>query len=105
MSIFDTTYKIQDYGFNIFIIISYLVYILAVLGISAISPKYIDMLDFWVKIYISLFLLIRFNVFAGKVHFTELDRKISFSAGLFLLTTMGVKQLFSREPRFPCDPS
>ena len=90
---FYQTYKYQEYGFNTFIIISYTIYILTALGIASISPKYIDTLDFWVKIYISLFLLIRFNGFVGKIKFTELDRKIVFSSGLFLLTTIGVNQL------------
>ena len=92
-SIFKKTYTVQEYGFNTFLFISYSVYILAALGIASVSPKYIETLDYFVKLYIAFFLLIRFNIFAGKIQFTDLDRKIAFSAGFFLLTTMGVNHL------------
>ena len=87
------TYRLQENGFNIFVIISFIIYLSTALGIAIISPTYIDTLDYWVRFYIALFLLIRFNPFVGKIHFTDLDRKIAFNAGLFLLTTIGVKQI------------
>lgn len=93
MSIFNKTYKAQYYGFLAFIVVNYITYILAALGVASISPKYIQTLDFYVKIYISLFLIIRFNGFAGKIEFTDLDRKIAFNAGFFLLTTTGINNV------------
>lgn len=80
-------YKIQDVGFNIFIIVSYTLLITANLGLWINAPKYLDVLDNIVSIYICLFLLYRFNPLRKIIHFTELDRKITFSAGLFLFTT------------------
>ena len=41
--------------------------------------------------YVSLFLLYRFNVFR-KITFTDLDRKIAFSAGVFLFATTALNQ-------------
>ena len=81
-----TLYTAQSRLFNIFIIISYISYIALAVGIEVISPKNLDTLDYYVKIYICLFLLFRFNPFR-KIKFNELDRKIAFSAGLFLLST------------------
>ena len=88
MANFFQTYRLQENGFNIFVIISFIIYLSTALGIAIISPTYIDTLDYWVRFYIALFLLIRFNPFVGKIHFTDLDRKIAFNAGLFLLTTI-----------------
>ena len=85
--------KIQERGFDLFIIISYMVYIFAAFGVAFISPKYITALDFWVKIYICLFLLVRFNPFSGKIKFTDLDRKISFSSGILLATSIIVNTI------------
>ena len=92
MSLLKDFYKFQDFWFNIFIITTYALYILFAIGIVKSAPQYLETLDYYVKIYISLFLLWRFNPFA-KIHFTELDRKVSFSAGIFLFTTSAVNQI------------
>jgi hypothetical protein len=44
------------------------------------------------QMYISGFLLLRFNPFR-KVEFTELDRKIVFSAAIFIFTTTAINSL------------
>jgi len=80
-------YKIQNIGFNIFIIVSYTLFITANLGLWLNAPKYLEVLDNFVSIYICLFLLYRFNPFTKIGEFTELDRKITFTAGVFLFTT------------------
>lgn len=92
MSFYKDLYKIQDFWFNVFIVTTYSLYILFAVGIFKSAPQYLESLDYYVKIYISLFLLWRFNPFR-KIHFTELDRKISFSAGIFLLTTSAINQV------------
>ena len=76
----------QDKIFTLVIIVSWILYISILTGISIGAPKYLEMFDYYVKIYVSLFLLFRFNPFT-KIKFTELDRKIAFSAGIFLFTT------------------
>jgi hypothetical protein len=84
--------EIQSLLFDIFIVISYLLYALITLGISIKAPDYLNELDYYIKIYISLFLLWRFNIFR-KTKFTELDKKIAFSAGFFLFTTTAIHQI------------
>jgi hypothetical protein len=76
----------QDRIFTVVIIVSWVFYISFLTGISISAPKYLEIFDYYVKIYVSLFLLFRFNPFT-KIKFTELDRKIAFSAGIFLFTT------------------
>lgn len=88
----SSLHRAQDVFFNIFILVNYLLYGLFSIGFAANAPQYLDILDTYVKIYISLFLLWRFNVFRS-VQFTDLDRKIVFSAGLFLFSTTVVNQL------------
>ena len=86
--------KLQDFWFNIFIIVTYSAYILFAIGIFKTQPQYLQQLDYYVKIYVSLFLLWRFNPFR-KIEFTDLDRKIAFSSGIFLFTTTAINQLLT----------
>jgi hypothetical protein len=86
----------QEWCFNLVIIVTYLSIVASILGLSTLAPKYIDDLDYYVRIYICLFLLWRFNPFRKITKFTELDRKIVFSAGLFILTTSALNEYLIR---------
>ena len=83
--------EFQEKMFDIFIAISYLLIFISFLGFSSAS-LYLDNLDYYVRIYICLFLLWRFNPFRKIDTFTNLDRKIAFSAGVFILTTTALHQ-------------
>jgi hypothetical protein len=78
--------KVQSQLFDGIIIVTWVLYIIIVLGLSASAPDYLDDLQYYVKIYISLFLIWRFNPFR-QVKFTYLDAKIAFNAGIFLIMT------------------
>jgi len=87
--------NIHDFQYNIFTIIIYvtwILYIIIALGLSAKAPQYLTNLHYYVKIYVSLFLIYRFNPFR-RVKFTNLDAKIAFSAGLFLLGTTAIDSI------------
>jgi hypothetical protein len=86
-------YVYQSTIFNIVIIISYILYFVMLLGLYTNSEKYLTDLQFYVQIYVCSFLLFRFNPFR-KIEFNELDRKVAFSAGLFILTTSGISKFF-----------
>jgi len=88
-------YDVQNRAFDIFIFISWMLYFAVLLGVSVNAPSYLDNVDYYAKIYVSLFLLYRFNVFR-KVTFTELDRKIAFSAGVFLFATTALNQVLTQ---------
>ena len=85
-------HKFQNKVYDIIIYITWALYIAIVLGISANAPEYLDDLQYYVKIYVSLFLIFRFNPFR-RVKFTHLDAKIAFSAGLFLLATTAINSI------------
>jgi hypothetical protein len=77
--------KIQEHIFDFTFIIIYVLYFLIALGLSATAPKYLSFLDYYVKIYVSLFLIWSFNPFNKRRKFTSLDRKIALNAGIFVL--------------------
>jgi hypothetical protein len=83
----ETLHKYQERSFNIFIYITYALIIVSALGLSESAPKYLKILDYYVRIYICIFLIWRFNPLRSSYQFTDLDRKIAFSAGVFILTT------------------
>jgi hypothetical protein len=78
-------YYIQDHAFNIFIILTWISVITLSLGFTIINPEYISTMNYYIKIYVSLYLMYRFNMFR-KIQFTDLDRKIVFSAAVFIFT-------------------
>jgi hypothetical protein len=84
--------SIQEKFFNIFIIVSYTLIFISFFGLSDSAPKYLESIDYYIRIYICLFLIWRFNPFRKVEKFTDLDRKIAFSAGLFIITTTALNQ-------------
>ena len=85
-------HKWQDRFFTTFIYFSYMLLILSAFGLSDTVPKFLQSLDYYVRIYICLFLIWRFNPLRSFYEFTDLDRKIAFTAGLFILTTTALNQ-------------
>jgi hypothetical protein len=85
-------HRLQEILFNIFIVVTYFLIIISSFGISDSAQKYLKLLDYYVRIYVCLFLIWRFNPFRSYYEFTNLDRKIAFSAGLLILTTTALNQ-------------
>ena len=85
-------HALQNQIFTYSVYLTWFLYIIIALGLSATAPQYLDTLQYFVKIYVSLFLIFRFNPFR-RVKFTPLDAKIAFSAGLFLLGTTAIEQI------------
>ena len=85
---------------NIFlysIYISYILYFLALFGITNYAPKYLDYLKTFLKVYVGLVLIIFYNPLTYKKRqFTEFDRKIAFSSGLFLLLSTSIIGSFEK---------
>jgi hypothetical protein len=85
-------YEYQNFFFNIFIVLSYVLIVISFLGFSNTAQSYLITMDYYVRIYICLFLIWRFNPFRKLDNFTDLDRKIAFSAGIFILTTSALNK-------------
>ena len=77
----------QEKTFDFVITISFILLFVTLFGFSQKAPEYLSTLDYYLKIYICLFLIWRFNPFRSKFEFTSLDAKISFNAGLFILAS------------------
>jgi hypothetical protein len=71
----------------------YILYFLSFLGLYSKAPEYLTTIDLLLRLYVSLFLIIRFNPYS-KIHFTEFDRKIIFSAGIFLILSTTITSIF-----------
>jgi hypothetical protein len=80
----NNLYEIQTKMFNIFIYLSYVLILLSCFGLFS---NYLEILDYYIRVYICLFLIWRFHPFKKKYEFNDLDRKIAFSAGCIILTT------------------
>ena len=92
MTIKNKLYEFQNRIFDIFIIISWGTIIISALGYSHLEPVFLITIDYYIRIYICLFLIWRFNPLRSRYNFTDLDRKIAFTAGLFILTTTALNQ-------------
>jgi len=85
-------YEFQDKVFDYVTFFSYFLYIVVALGLSASAPQYLDDLLFYIKLYVSIFLIYRFNPFR-RTKFTPLDAKIAYNAGIFLLVTIAINSV------------
>ena len=65
-------------------IITFILFILLFLGIIQKEPTYFTEIIFIFKVFISVYLMVRFNEFKTNVKFTVLDRKVCFLAGGYL---------------------
>lgn len=63
----------------------HVVYISVAFGVLENEPEYLASIDYWVKVFMALFLLWRFNPWA-RIAFSDFDRRVVFSAGMFLFT-------------------
>lgn len=82
--------KIYDYA----VYGSYILYGLALFGITSFAPDYLDSLRNIIKIYISLVLIIRFNPFTNKnSRISKFDKRLVFSSAIFLLLTTSITSL------------
>lgn len=92
MKIENTTYGFQEIIFDIVINVALILAIAAYFGFSQLSSTDLDNLYYYIKIYICLYLIWRFNPLRSKYEFTHLDIKIAFNAGLFILATTALSQ-------------
>jgi len=80
--------------------ISYILFVLAFVGILKDAPQYLNTLNTILKYYVCAFLLVRFNpLIKIKSRDAEFDRKVAFSAGVFLLLTTTATTIASEYTR------
>ena len=72
---------------NFMTFITKVTFIFFIVGIFQKKLDYVVQLNFVVKVILALFLMYRFNSYRKhKIEFTELDRKICYSAGIYIIT-------------------
>ena len=87
-------YHVLDKTFDTIWIIIYMLYFGIAFGLSTQAPRWLSFFDFLIKVFISAFLIIRFNPY-NEIHFSNLDQKIAFSAGFFVLATTLTTKIMS----------
>jgi hypothetical protein len=92
MTLKKEIHTLQEKVFDVVVLITYVLYFIIAFGLNERAPIYLKQLDNFIKIYISAFLIFRFNPFRDT-KFTELDRKIVFSAGVFVLATTTINKI------------
>ena len=92
MLFYKDIHSFQNKAYDIIVYITWILYFAIALELSTNAPQYLNDLQYYIKLYVSLFLIFRFNPFR-RVQFTELDAKIAFSAGIFLLATTAINSV------------
>lgn len=87
--------KFQERVFYIAVGLSYILYSLTLFGLYKKAPAYLSTLNMILRIYVSLFLILRFNPYV-KNTFTDFDRKIAYTSGIFLLLTTTLTEVFMK---------
>ena len=90
MNAYETQYAIFNFVNSVLLILL----VVSFLGISTLAEKYRGPLEMIMQIYIAVFLIIRFNPFVEKPNFSALDRKVAYSAGIFMLATTSIAKYF-----------
>jgi len=79
-------YNFEINFLNFFSLITKVTFVLFIIGFFQTKNQYINEFNFIVKIILALFLIYRFNKYRKhKIEFTELDRKVCFSAGVYII--------------------
>ena len=54
-------------------------------GLSRAAPQYLERVNNSLRTYVGLFLIVRYNPFVKIAKFSDFDREIIFSSGIFIL--------------------
>ena len=74
---------------------TYVLYFMSYIGFYSLAPQYIQLLDEILKIYVGLFLVIKFNpIFKHK--FDSFDKDIAFSSGIIILLSTTFTTIISK---------
>jgi len=71
--------------YKILILLLYVTYIIAIVGITYINPEYTNYLSIFTQIFIAFVLMVRFNPLRTKLKCNENDRSLIFASAFYLL--------------------
>jgi len=79
-------YNFEYYFLKIFGFLTKFIVFLFIFGFIQDKPFLYLEVNFFVKVCLALFLIYRFNKYRkNKIEFTDLDRKVCYSAGIYIL--------------------
>lgn len=81
------SHALQSKLFNYATYTLYILYIAVTFGLFASAPEYLTKLNTYLKLYISLFLIWRFNPWTHS-RFSGYDKRIAYEAGVYLLLSV-----------------
>ena len=81
MSYYENLYYYAKYAV-------YALYVATFFGLWNEAPIYLTQLNYYLKLFVSITLVILFNPLFGTKTFTTFHKRIAFSAGFILLTSM-----------------
>ena len=93
MGIYKWLYETNNFIFNVGITLVWILIFLSIANFYSEKTKtLLTFISYYIKIYVCMFLIIRFNpfysLFTGKKFvFADLDRRIAYSSGITILTT------------------
>jgi len=83
----ETFDKFHYYAFEFLSIGFFILYAVIFVGLIKSEPEYLLKLNGYLKIYICLYLIYRFNPLRKNIKFTKMDSSIAFHAGVYILAT------------------
>ena len=88
----------QIYLYSIYI--SFLLFGLTLTGIAEIAPVYSLNLQLFLRYYVCIFLILRFNPYTDNTRISKIDalidRKVAFTSGIFLLLSTSIIDIISK---------
>ena len=86
--------KLYENIFFVGILLTYIFIVSIIFGFGGNKiGDYLSILNFFMKIYICLLIIYRFNPFV-KSTFTDFDKRLVFSSSIFLLSTVTIEEFF-----------
>lgn len=71
--------------YHLLILLLYITYIIAIIGITYINPNYTRYLSILIQSFIALVLMIRFNPLRKKINCDKNDKTLIFASAFYLL--------------------
>jgi len=95
MNHFNILKKKPSNIYYFFVGLLYVLYAVTFLGIYYVEPKYTEYLSIFIRFFVAVILIIRFNPLY-KVTCSESDRILISAAAFFLLVNMGITEILFR---------
>lgn len=88
--------KIQLFLFNFFTVICYILIAIGIFIKSEYASELLERIEFFLKLYMSIYLLWRFNPYRKNINITNLDKQIIYSSAFFILFIIIINKLLKK---------